>query len=189
MRYANGKSKLSRVSRVMCSSGLTFCALCEAFLPIFSFRVLNSIFAKHNSFTMIPIEKVEQRIFLIRGHKVMLDRDLAVTKEEFENLIFHSGTSSWGGPRKLPRAFTEHGILSLSSVLKSKRAVQVNIAIMRTFVKLRQWLSTHKELAEKLSQLERRIEKHGGEIHAIFEAIRRLMVPPETPKRRIGFHP
>ena len=75
----------------------------------------------------------------------------------------------------------------LSSVLNSKRAIQVNIEIMRAFVKLRELLSTHKELALKLKQLEMKIEKHDEEIHAIFEAIRQLMVPPEPPKRRIGF--
>ena len=166
---------------------------------------------------LIPQETIEQRIFLIRGHKVMLDKDLAVlygvttgnlnkavsrnlerfpddfmfrlTQQELKNLIFQFGTSSWGGTRKLPRAFTEHGILSLSSVLKSNQAIQVNIAVMRTFVRLRQILSGHRELAHKLEQLERRIEKHDGEIHAIFDAIRQLLEPPATgPKKRIGFH-
>ena len=90
----------------------------------------------------------------------------------------------------LPYAFTEQGIAMLSSVLNSKRAIQVNIAIMRAFVKLREILSTHKELAHKLSELEHKIEKHDTDIQAIFEAIRQLMAPPpEPPKRRIGFHP
>jgi hypothetical protein len=85
-------------------------------------------------------------------------------------------------------AFTEQGVAMLSSVLGSPRAIQMNIAIMRAFVKLREILSTHTELALKLQQLEMRIEKHDGEIHAIFEAIRQLMAPPEPPpKRRIGF--
>lgn len=84
-------------------------------------------------------------------------------------------------------AFTEQGVAMLSSVLKSKRAVKVNIQIMRAFVKLRQILSTNKELAHKLSQLERKIEKHDAEIQAIFKAIRQLMIPPEKPKGRIGF--
>ena len=87
-----------------------------------------------------------------------------------------------------PYAFTEQGVAMLSAVLKSKRAVQVNIAIMRTFVKLREMFALHKELAHKLEHLERKIEKHDSEIQNIFEAIRRLMVPlPGTPKRRIGF--
>ena len=76
----------------------------------------------------------------------------------------------------------------LSSVLNSKRAIQVNVAIMRAFVKLREILSTHKELAYKLGQLERKIEKHDEEIKTIFEAISQLMIPPEKPKRQIGFH-
>jgi phage regulator Rha-like protein len=88
----------------------------------------------------------------------------------------------------LPYAFTEQGIAMLSSVLNSKRAIQVNIAVMRAFVKLREILLTHKELAHKLSELEHKIEKHDGEIQAIFEAIRQLMAPPpELPKRKIGF--
>lgn len=86
-------------------------------------------------------------------------------------------------------AFTEQGISMLSSVLNSDRAIQVNIVIMRAFVKLREILSTHKELAHKLNALEGRVEKHDDEICAIFEAIRQLMTPPpEPPKRRIGFH-
>jgi uncharacterized membrane protein len=85
-------------------------------------------------------------------------------------------------------AFTEQGVAMLSSVIRSKRAIQVNIAIMRAFVKLRKILSAHKELAYKLSELERRIEKHDKEIRGIFEAIRQLMALPEKPKRKIGFH-
>jgi hypothetical protein len=96
-------------------------------------------------------------------------------------------TSSWGGRRYLPYAFTEQGVAMLSSVLNSERAVQVNIAIMRTFVKLRELLSTHKELAQKLKQLERKIEKHDEEIKVIFDAIRQLMSQPERNKRKIGF--
>lgn len=119
-----------------------------------------------------------------------------LTKEEFKDLIFHFGTSnlksqfvtsSWGGTRKLPRAFTEQGVAMLSSVLKSKRAIYVNIAIMRAFVKLREILSTRKELAHKLSELERKIEKHDAEIQTIFEAIRQLMKPPAPHPRKIGF--
>ncbi|MDD2679942.1 MAG: ORF6N domain-containing protein [Candidatus Omnitrophica bacterium] len=88
----------------------------------------------------------------------------------------------------LPYAFTEQGVAMLSSVLRSKKAVQINIAIMRAFVKLRQILSHHKELAYKLGELERKISKHDEDIRNIFEAIRQLMTPPEKPKRRIGFH-
>ncbi len=85
-------------------------------------------------------------------------------------------------------AFTEQGVAMLSGVLKSKRAVQANIAIMRAFVKLREILSINKELAQKLGELEHKIEGHDKEIQAIFEAIRKLMIIPEKPKRQIGFH-
>ena len=163
----------------------------------------------------ISTTTITNKIFLLRGQKVLLDRDLAqlygvttfnlnkavtrnldrfprdfmvrLTSKEFENLIFHFGISSWGGTRKLPRAFTEQGIAMLSSVLRSKRAVHVNIAIMRAFVKLRETLSLHKELAAKLKELERKVEGHDKDIHAVFEAIRRLMREEEKPKERIGF--
>jgi phage regulator Rha-like protein len=109
--------------------------------------------------------------------------------KEYQDLKSQFVISSWGGTRRSrPYAFTEQGVAMLSSVLHSKKAIQVNIAIMRAFVKLRQILSTNKELAQKLKELEQRIEKHDTEIHAIFEAIRQLMTPPERPKRRIGFH-
>ena len=88
----------------------------------------------------------------------------------------------------LPFAFTEHGVAMLASVLKSERAIKISISIIKTFVKLREIISTHKELAYKLSQLERKTEKHDTEIQAIFEAIRQLMTPPEKPKHRIGFY-
>jgi len=165
---------------------------------------------------LVPEQVIEPKIFMIRGHKVMLDKDLAglygvktknlnkavtrnldhfpedfmfqLNKEELNNLKFHFGTSRWGGTRKIPRVFTEHGILMLSSVLKSKRAVYVNIKIMRAFVKLRQILSVNKELAHKLAELERKIERHDVDIQAIFDAIRRLMAPaPVKPKPQIGF--
>ena len=166
---------------------------------------------------LIPQEVIEKKIYLIRGHKVMLDRELAklygvttfnlnkavnrnldrfpedfmfqLNKNEAQNLIFQFGISRWGGVRKLPYAFTEQGVAMLSSVLRSKRAIHVNIAIMRTFVKLKQILSTHKELIHKLDELERKIEKHDVAIQSIFEALRQLMAsPPESPRRRIGFH-
>jgi len=165
---------------------------------------------------LIPVEMIEKKILIIRGEKVMLDADLAelygvetkmlvravkrnidrfpsdfmlqLEKEEFENLRFQFGTSSrWGGRRYLPYAFTEQGVAMLSSVLNSERAVHVNIAIMRAFVKLREMLSTHKELAHKLAQLERKIEKHDEEIKVIFDAIRQLMTPPEPKRKKIGF--
>jgi hypothetical protein len=168
---------------------------------------------------VIPADGIEQRIFLIRGHRVMLDSDLAalygvetknlnkavrrnlsrfpadfmfqLTPEELANLKFQIGTSSstHGGRRKPVSAFTEQGVAMLSSVLRSERAVRVNIAIMRAFVRLRETLSLHKELAHKLAELERRIENHDESIHSLFEAIRQLMAPPaETPRKEIGFH-
>ena len=162
-------------------------------------------------------EVIEKRIFLIRGQRVMLAQHLAelykveprsliqaykrnierfpgdfaflLTDKEVTILKSQFVISSWGGRRTNPYAFTEQGVAMLSSVLRSKRAVQVNIAIMRAFVRLRELLSTNKELALKLSQLEGKIEKHDEEIQDIFDAIRQLMAPPpEKPKRRIGFH-
>ena len=109
--------------------------------------------------------------------------------EEVANLKFQFGISSWGGRSTAsPYAFTEQGVAMLSSVLNSERAVKVNIAIMRAFVKLRETLETNRELARKFSELERRVGKHDEEIAAILEAIRQLMAPPEKPRREIGFH-
>jgi hypothetical protein len=161
---------------------------------------------------LIPAERIERSILLIRGHKVMLDRDLAklygVTTfnlnkavkrnldrfpedfmfqldfQQFRNLIFQFGISSWGGTRKLPRALTEQEVAMLSSVLKSKRAVQVNVEIMRTFVRLRQLLASHTDLARKLADLEK---KYDSQVKVVFDAIRQLMEPPEHKPRRIGF--
>lgn len=162
---------------------------------------------------LIPVELIERAILMIRGHKVMLDKDLAalygvtttnlnkavtrnldrfpedfmfqLNKEEFTNLKFHFGTSSWGGTRKLPRAFTEQGVAMLSSVLHSKQAAQVNIEIMRAFVRLREMMSTHKDLARKLDALEK---KYDIQFKAVFDAIRELMKPPvEKAKKSIGF--
>jgi len=162
---------------------------------------------------LISQETIEEKIILVRGHKVMLDKDLAdlygvitrnlnkavtrnidrfpedfmfqLTREEFNNLMFHFGTSSWGGTRKPPRVFTEHGILMLSSVLKSRRAVQVNIQIMRTFMKLRKMLLSHKNLLRKIEDIEKRYD---SQFKIVFDAIRKLIIPPEKQKRRIGFH-
>jgi hypothetical protein len=163
----------------------------------------------------VPAEQIEQRILLIRGQKVMLDAHLAelyavetrelnkavkrnlerfpqdfmfqLTYQEVRNLKFQFGTSSWGGTRKLPKVFTEQGVAMLSSVLRSNRAVQMNIEIMRAFVRLRQILSTNKALAEKFAELERRVESHDKHIRSLFEAIRQLMTRPDPPRRRIGF--
>lgn len=169
---------------------------------------------------LIPQEVIERKIYLIRGQKVMLDSDLAalygvktknlnkavkrnierfpedfmfqLVDEEFKSLRFQIGTSNKekGGRRYPPLVFTEQGVAMLSSVLQSKQAIQVNIVIMRTFVRLKQILTTHKNIMHKLNELERKFEKHDVEIQSIFEAIRQLMAPPpEKPKRKIGFRP
>ena len=165
---------------------------------------------------LVPLERIEQVILLIRSHKVMLDADLAalygvetrvlvqavkrnivrfpddfmfqLTKEEHavlrsQNVI--AKPEGRGGRQTPPYAFTEQGVAMLSSVLRSQRAVQVNIQIMRTFVKLRLMLATHEGLSRKLAALER---KYDLQFKVVFDAIRELMTPPEPkPKRRIGF--
>ncbi|HHT9112202.1 MAG: ORF6N domain-containing protein [Planctomycetes bacterium] len=161
---------------------------------------------------LLPQESIESKIFSIRGKRVMLDKDLAdlysvttgnlnkavsrnierfpedfmfqLTKEEFKNLIFHFGTSSWGGTRKLPRAFSEQGVAMLSSVLKSKRAIQVNIQIMRAFIKLKEMLATHKDLKLKIEEMEKRYDY---QFKIVFDAIKQLLEPPVKPKGKIGF--
>ncbi|MGB7294592.1 MAG: ORF6N domain-containing protein [Candidatus Aminicenantales bacterium] len=116
-------------------------------------------------------------------------KEAHLSLDDFRNLKSQFVTSSWGGLRRsTPYAFTEQGVAMLSSVLRSERAIQVNIAIMRAFVKLGETLLAHKELAQKLIELERKIERHDKEIVAIFRAIRQLMAPaPPQPKRKIGF--
>jgi hypothetical protein len=161
----------------------------------------------------IPIERIQSTILLIRSEKVILDSDLAAlygvetkvlvqavkrnidrfpqdfmfqrTTKEFMNLRSQFVTSSWGERRIPPYAFTEHGVAMLSSVLRSKRAVLVNIEIMRAFVRLRRMLATREDLAEKLAALEK---KYDQQFRAVFEAIRQLMMPVEEPKGDpIGF--
>ena len=164
---------------------------------------------------IMPPERIEKSILLIRGQKVMLDRDLAelygvtvsafnqavtrnaqrfpedfmfrLTKEEFESLRSQIVTLKGRGkhPKYPPRAFTEQGVAMLSSVLHSKRAIEVNIEIMRAFVRLRQMLASHEDLARKLAALEEKYDKH---FKVVFEAIRQLMTPPESKRRAIGFH-
>ncbi len=164
---------------------------------------------------LMLVETIEQKIYLVRGHKVMLDKDLAemyevptrrlneqvkrnisrfpsdfmfqLSTEEADNLRsqFATSSSGHGGRRYLPYVFTEQGVAMLSSVLNSERAVQVNIAIMRTFVKIREMLSTHKDLARKLANMEK---KYDSQFKMVFDAIRELMRPPvESKKRKIGF--
>ena len=165
---------------------------------------------------IVPVERIEQSILLIRGQKIMLDRDLAtlyrvetkvlnqavkrnldrfpedfmfqLSNEEFENWrsqIVTSDPTAKMGVRRKPYAFTEQDVAMLSSVLRSRRAVAVNIEIMRAFVRLRQLLSTHKELARKIEALER---KYDAQFKVVFDALRQLMAPPPEPRRKpIGY--
>ena len=162
---------------------------------------------------LVPSEVIEKRILLIRGHKVMLDSDLAelygveakqlkrqvrrnkdrfpedfmfeLSKVEYESLRRHFGTLKRGEHTKyLPYAFTEQGVAMLSNVLKSKRAVRVNVEIMRTFVRLRELMATHKDLARKLEVLEK---KYDAQFKGVFDAIRQLMAAPKPKDKKIGF--
>ena len=163
--------------------------------------------------SLVPIERIERAILLIRSKKVMLDADLAtlyevetrvliqavkrnlerfpedfmfqLTQEEFAILRSQSVTSGdWGGRRYPPYTFTEQGVAMLSSVLRSSRAIHVNIQIMRTFIRLRRILSSHAELARKLDALEKRYD---AQFKEVFEAIRQLMAPVEPKRHPIGF--
>lgn len=172
---------------------------------------------------LVPLELIERKIYLARGHKVMLDSDLAglyqvatrvlnqavrrnfdrfpedfmfqLTTEEDASLRsqglrsqFVTSKMGRGGRRRPPYAFTEHGVAMLSSVLKSKRAVQLNILIVRAFVRLRDYLATNKDLARKLEDVERTQHEHSAHIQQLCDCIQRLLEPdPEPPKRRIGF--
>jgi hypothetical protein len=163
---------------------------------------------------LVPIETIVSKILVLRGEKVLLDRDLAelyevetrvlnqavrrnhrrfpkdfmftLTREEVLR-ISQSVTSSKVKYSKRVTAFTEQGVAMLSSVLNSDRAIEVNVAIMRAFVQLRRMIGSHKKLARKLEELEARLGEHDEQIQAIFEAIRQLMVPPEPPRKKIGF--
>ena len=159
------------------------------------------------------VEGVESKIHLVRGYRVMMSTDLAqlygvetkvlmqavrravdrfpadfafsLTNQEFTLLRSQTVTSSWGGTRYAPMAFTEQGVAMLSSVLRSPEAVAVNIQIIRTFVKLRGILAEHDDLKRQLATLER---KYDGHFKIVFDAIKELMTPPEPPKKkRIGF--
>ncbi|MBU0687575.1 MAG: ORF6N domain-containing protein [Candidatus Margulisbacteria bacterium] len=163
--------------------------------------------------TLMPMETIEKKIFLIRGKKVMLDRDLAdlykietaqlkrqikrnidrfpsdfmfiLNQQEVEMMVCQNGIPSkkhFGGAK--PYVFTEHGILMLSSVLNSKRAIQVNIQIMRIFNKLRQLLLRHEHLNKKIEELEQKYDK---QFKIVFDALREIIMPPEKPKKKIGF--
>jgi len=109
-----------------------------------------------------------------------------LTNQEVRNLRSQIATSSWGGARYIPIAFTEQGVAMLSSVLHSKRAIEVNIAIMRAFVKMRKVLATNKEFAEKLKIIEEKLAEHDDQFKIVFEAIKQLLTEEEKPKKKIG---
>lgn len=155
---------------------------------------------------------IQRRIFEIRGHRVMLDSHLAelygvstgnlnkavkrnirrfpldfmfqLNKKEFKNLIFQSGISSWGGARKLPYAFTAHGVAMLSSVLRSKKAVEINISIMRAFIMLRQLAIGQKEILKKIHELEKKYNKNFEEIYAVLD---QLIDPPQPKRKKVDY--
>ena len=138
---------------------------------------------------LAELYEVETRV-LVQAVKRNLDRFpedfmFQLSKEEFDNMRSQSVISSnWGGRRYPPYAFTEQGVAMLSSVLKSKRAISVNVEIMRAFVRLRELLSTHKDLERKIEELE---AKYDQQFQVVFDALRELMKPPEKPSRPIGF--
>ena len=169
---------------------------------------------------LIPEEVIMSKIYLIRTHKVMLDNDLAelyevetrrlneqvkrnidrfpkdfmfqLTIEEFENLKSQFATSRWGGRRKLPYAFTEHGVLMLSSILNSDRAIKVNIQIMRIYTRIRQMLLTHTDILLRLEQIEHTLSGHDNNILLIFEYLKQLEQAKQeeltqNQRKRIGF--
>lgn len=165
-----------------------------------------------NDARLVPVEAIERRICWLRGEKVILGSDLAelygvatkvlnqavrrnskrfpedfmfqLSNEEFEHLRSQSVTSSWGGRRYPPYAFTEHGALMAANILRSERAVEVSVQVVRAFVRLRAWLASNAELARKLEELEARYD---DQFSQVFAAIRSLMTPPEEEPRPIGF--
>ncbi len=167
--------------------------------------------------TIMLVKAVEKRIFVIRGQKVMVDRDLAglygvetkylnrqvkrnlerfpaefmfrLTHKEKNELVTNCHRfNSIKHSSVLPYAFTEHGVAMLASVLKSEKAIKISIHIVKTFIKLREVIWSHKKLAGKLNELEQRVSKHDTEIKTILEAIRQLVPESDKPKRKIGFH-
>ena len=163
------------------------------------------------------LKPVETRILVLRGQKIILDRDLAdlyevpvkrlnqqvkrnaerfpadflfqLTPEECESLRSQIATSKpgSGGRRYLPYAFTEHGTIMAATVLNSQRAIEMSVFVVRAFVRLRELLATNRELAEKVTELDRRLRTHDGAIRQIIDAIKELTTPPATPRKQIGF--
>jgi len=166
---------------------------------------------------LIPVERIERAILVLRGQRVILDETLAslygvttkrlneqlkrnigrfpadfmfrLDEREFDNLKSHFATSSsgWGGRRKPPIAFTEHGAIMAASVLNSPKAIEMSVLVVRAFVKLRNMLAAHRQLSLKFKELERKLATHDQQIVVLFDAIRGLMEPPAKTKRRIGF--
>ena len=175
---------------------------------------------------LLPLEAITQRIIVLREQKVLIDADLAalygvqtrrlneqvrrnkarfpedfifeLTAEEFADLKSQFATSSWGGRRKLPLAFTEHGAIMAATVLNTPRAVEVSVYVVRAFVRLRELVGSHRELATRLDDLEQKTEALAmqqdtfsrntrNQLKQVFEALRELMTPPDPPKRPIGF--
>jgi hypothetical protein len=166
--------------------------------------------------SIVPVESIVSRILVFREEKVLIDRDLAeryevstkvlnqavkrnmrrfprdfmfqLMKNEKNELVTNCDRfKTLKHSSVLPKAFTEQGVAMLSSVLNSDRAVEVNIAIMKAFVHLRRMVSSHADLARRITELEERMEDHDERIKAIFEAMRQLMTPPDRPKKKIGF--
>jgi hypothetical protein len=176
---------------------------------------------KQSTTLTIPNEIIMNQIYYIRGHKVMIDKDLAqlyrvttgnfnkavqrnlkrfpedfmfqLSKEEFKNLIFQNGTSSWGGTRKQPYAFTEQGVAMLSGILNSDRAISVNIQIMRVFTQVRQMLMDNTELRLAIEEIRKKTDNHSKNIELVFQYLDELLEkkenppPPQLPRKLIGF--
>lgn len=160
-------------------------------------------------------EKIVEKVYTIRGVKVMLDKDLAemysvevkrlneavkrnftrfpadfmfqLTNEEWQNLKSQFATSSWGGTRKLPYVFTEQGVAMLSSVLNSETAIQVNIQIIRVFTKMKQAILDNKEILARIDKIEKKLTQHDEELQAVFKALKKLLQPEPIKRKAIGF--
>jgi hypothetical protein len=173
--------------------------------------------AKAVKISLILDEKVINKIYLLRDKKVMLDFDLAelynvetkqlkrqvkrnmrrfpkdfmfeLTKKEFENLRSQIVTSSWGGTRYMPMAFTEQGVSMLSSVLGSDTAIDVNIEIIRIFAKMKEMIATNKDILLQMQKIEKKLTAHDEDIKTIFSVLKKLINTPQEPRKRIGFKP